>query len=247
MLLCTTLVLPRRVAAQEQTFEQSYSVYAATYAAYRDTYAQFLKSKSSYLTYRTLTAQTEYLVTAKKLLETRDDVLITYIDLLFTRNVDPNYNDILFEQKFKLLEHKAAIAAVATLKDAQRSFDQSLEKHYSVIQNLSRQIVGTIILAKVENTQEQLEAFEQQSSLLIEQLKQQGIDVTTLERWLLQARDKRQLAQTNLTNARGQIPGLTPGGSFNKFQLTINSANQYLNEAGDFYTELLQEIKYGNY
>ena len=55
------------------------------------------------------------------------------------------------------------------------------------------------------------------------------------------------LAQTNLTTARAQIPGLTDGTTFNKFQLTLYSANQYLKEAGDFYSELLQEIKYGNY
>ncbi len=241
------LVLPSGVGAQEPTPEQTYETYSAVYNKYRQTYAQFLKTKSSYLTYGTLTAQTEYLDATKKLLEIRDDVLITYVDLLFARNVDPNYSDILFEQKGKLIEHKTAIAAVATLRDAQRSFDQSLEKNYSVVQNLSRQIVGTIILTKVENSHTQLEEFEQQSNTLIEQLKIQGVDVTTLQRWLLQARDKRQLGQSNLITARTQIPGLTVGATFNKFQLTLYSANQYLKEAGDFYTELLQEIKYGNY
>lgn len=253
------LIIPLSITAQETTektenpdIEHTYQTYLNLYEKYTKAYSDYLKKRTRYLTYQTLTSKNEALEATKNVIAIRDDVLISYIDLLFLANVDPDFADILFEQKAFFNSHKQEIPAIETLEDINKS-NKEVSKHYNLFQSLSKQVIGSIYLKKIDSLTLKVKVFELNVNTLIDDLSKNGLDVRVLERWKIDAKNKLELGYQNLEVAKLNITNIHKLGA-ESANTTLNSArnrlyttNQYFKEASDLYHEILEEIKYGDF
>lgn len=233
-------------------FIEDYQGYLKTNDAYRTAHSTYITTRNQYLQYGTLNSQNEALDAVKKFLIARDEVVLSFISLLRLKNNDPLFAALLNDDENFLKNHKEKVPVVATLNDAV-SVSQVVENQHILFQVTSRKIVATLLIAKVENLHLKYHQLEAKTTSLIHTLKNQGKDVTTLERWILDAKNKELLSEQKLLEAQNKTTALRSSSldnltqEYNAIQFTIFEANQYLREALAFTTELSENIKYGNY
>lgn len=233
-------------------FNSAYQDYLYQYDQYRTSLTNYLIAKNRYLTYKTLVSQTEALSATKTFLEARDQTITAYLGMLLERNPENAFRKLLEEEIAFFSEHKNKIAAVGTLSDAV-SISKIVEEHFPNTSVLARQVVASLLLSKVQAFENRLANLEAGFNQKVNLSKEQGRDVTTVERWLLSTRNKRLLAHDKLDEASNLASKLTPKKStqvseeFGKIQVLIFEANQYLKEAAAYLREIKEELKYGNY
>lgn len=233
-------------------FSEDYQGFLKTYDAYRTAHNTYNTTRNQYLQYGTLNSQNEALEAVKKFLVMRDEVILSYISLLRLKNTDTLLTSLLDDEERLLKDHREKVPAVGTLSDAV-SVSQTAENRHLPFQITSRKIVATLLIAKVDTLRLRYQQLEIKANSLIQTLKNQGKDVTTLERWLLDAKNKELLVELKLLEARNKTTALRASSpenltqEYNAIQFTIFEANQYLREALRFITELSENIKYGNY
>lgn len=233
-------------------FNQDYQGFLQTYDAYRNAHNRYITTRSQYLQYQTLNAQNDALQGVKEFLTLRNQILLSYISLLRLKNVSDPYVNLLNNEENLIKVHNEKINAVSTLNDAV-TISKEVEKRHLPFQITSKKIIATIILSKVSSLRSEIELLESEISLIITDLKNLGYDVTTLERWFLDAKNKLLLADQKISLVQNQINGLTAtdlnslGSNYNKIQFASFEAHQYLKETLAFLTELSESIKYGNY
>ncbi len=234
-------------------FDRAYQDYLYQSDQYRLNLTNFLTAKNRYLTYQTLTSQTEALQATKSFLESRDQVLITYLQMLIEKNPPENFKKLLNEEIGFLSDQKDLVPAVGSLSDTVR-VSATFEEHYPITLVLSRQTVANVILDKVRALDGRLATMETGFETKINAVKSQGKDVTTLERWLLETKNKQLLAREKISSAQTFTDKLSPSKSstqiskdYGDIQVLIFEANQYLKEASAYLKEIKEELKYGNY
>jgi len=233
-------------------FEDQYQGYLQTYDNYRQKHGQYLSTRSQYLQFGTLNSKNEALAAVKELLTARADVLTGHLSLLRLKNTDGSFNTQLETYESLLSNHKSRVSTLASLEDSE-SLSEEIEGQVPGMQVVSRKIVAGIGAGKIEAQKLQFVLLEEEAQTLISQLRASGKEVTVQERWLIDARAKRLLAEQKLSQARNQINGLDESfdtgleSSYNGIQLVLYEANQYLREGLAFMVELSESIKYGNY
>lgn len=234
------------------TFEEDYQGYLKTYDAYRSFHGQYVTTRNQYLQFGTLASKNEALNAVKNFLSARDDVLISHISLLRVRNVDSFYNGQMDEQFKFIQDHKVKVPALGSLDDAVAAADEIEERHIRM-QNLSRKIVATVIVSKLETLKLRLLLLETEAGTLIGTLRNNGKDVATLERWLIDARSKRLIAEDKINQIRAKISEFEASDVpevnelYNNLQSQLYEVNQYIREGISFMNELAEGMKYGNY
>ena len=233
-------------------FDRSYQDYLSQYNQYRRALSNYQTARNRYLTYQTLTSLSEALDNTKVFLETRDQTMILYLKLLLEKNPDENYRKLLNEDLTFYQNHLNTISSVGNLPDVVSVSDKAKE-HFSQTETLSRQTIINIVLNKLKNINASQNKIELGFEEKINFLKNQGKNVTTLERWTLSFKGKQQLVNQKIEEIQVLSDKLQPKSSdqlskdFSKVQTVIYDANQYLKEGTSFLVEINQELKYGNY
>lgn len=233
-------------------FDSAYQNYLSQYNQYRSALSSFQTAKNRYLTYQTLTSQSTALENTKAFLQARDQAMLLYLKLLLEKNPDGNYVKLLNEDLNFYQDHLNTIAAVGNLNDAVSVSDKAKE-HFAPTEVLARQTIINILLNKLKDIDNQQAKIASGFENEINSLKNQGKDVTTLERWTLSFKGKQLLVNQKLQQAQDLSDKLRPKTSdqlsldFSKIQTIIFDANQYLKEGTSFLLEIDKELKYGNY
>lgn len=233
-------------------FEASYQGFLKTYDNYRTNQISYITARNQFLTFGTLISQNEALAAVKNFMLARNDVLMSYISLLRERKVADLYKPLLDEEYTLLSDHKNRVPAVGSLQDAVK-ISKEVESRHIPFQTTSRKIVSSLLLQKVLDLHTRYQLLALEAGKLIETLKAQEKDVTSIERWLLDAKGKELLAEQKIQEAGTLVESLTSSNlknlteEYNQIQFTIFEANQYIKEALDFLNELSDSIKYGKF
>lgn len=236
----------------QASFADDYQGYLKTYDAYRITHIDYITKRSQYLQYQTLNSKSEALTAVKNLLLARNDVLLGHISLLRAKNVDSVFNGEMDTYFNFLADHKNKVSQLGSLEDAVK-VSQEVQDQHLAMQNLSRKVVGSIILAKIETQKTKFLQLENEATLIISALKSTNKDVSTQERWLLDAQNKRFLTEQKILEAKNRINQFQSKNvtkiteNYNDIQFIVLEANQYIREGVSFLNELVQSIKYGNF
>ncbi len=234
-------------------FDQSYQDYLYQSDQYRLTLTNFLTAKNRYLTYQTLTSQTEALTATKSFLEARDQILMTYLQMFLEKNPPESFKKLLGDEISFFSNHKSLIPAVGSLNDSVR-VSASFDEHFPLTLVLARQTEANIIMEKVRNLDSRLSTVENGFETKINFVKGQGKDVATLERWILETKNKQLLARDKLEQAQALTNKLKAtktsakiSEDYGNIQVLVFESNQYLKEAAAYLKEIKEELKYGNY
>lgn len=233
-------------------FNADYQTYLTTYDAYRTAHSQYLTTRNQYLQYQTLTSKNDALTGVKNFLTSRDEVLLGHFSLLKTRYTGLIYSQLVDSEMSFLRSHQQEIDSIGSLDDAV-DHSQKVEERSLNFKILSRKIVGSVLIDSLENLKNEQAYHEESATVHIQNLKNAGKDTTTLERWLIDAKGKRNLAQLKLDRARSLTDTLTARSDenlasvYSQIQFALFEAHQYLKEARGFMSELVDSIKYGPY
>jgi|GEM_PF-1330298 len=235
--------------------------YNDNFDEYRKAYQEYIQSKNTYLTYKTLISQNEALDKTKKLLEIRDDVLISYYNLL-KEKINQTEGITPFEQTLKgntidtrikfLEDHKMTISPIASLDDIVNK-SKEIDKISQEINIEADKTIGAILVGKVRNNSDFLYKDLLEIKQIISDIKSSGKDVTKLERWTLDINTKYQLAVSKLDEAKSLFESLSQNEiykekqDFAKAKKLTTEAHQYIKEANFNAKEIINEIKYGPY
>jgi hypothetical protein len=234
------------------SFEEDYRGYLQTYDAYRAAHGAYLTTRNQYLQYGTLNSQNDALSAVKTFLSLRDDVLLSHLSLLRSRNVDPFLVPQLDDGDKFLQTHKSKVPAIGSLDDAV-NFSNEVEEKDLYFQSISKKTLATMLVSKVENQKLRFLLLENEATELIGKLRIENKDVATLERWLIDAKTKQSLAEDKINQIHSTISTIDGrsadqiGSSFSEVQKNILEANQYVREGLQYLNELLESMRYGNF
>lgn len=242
-------------------YKQAFTDYNLNYDRYRNAYQDFISAKNSYLQYKTLNSQNEALTRTKYYLETRDDLLIAYYNLLKEKlklaegltPYDKNLKINILDSRISFfLDHKNTIPAVSSLEDTVGK-SAEIDNKKEDLQAEGEKTVGYILIAKEETASNNLSEIINNITITVNQIRGSGKDTAKLDRWLLETNNKWIISQKKSDDARKLLDTLTidkNNGSNDDFQNAkklIENSRQYLKEAGFNTMETIKEIKSGNY
>lgn len=245
------------ISAQTFDFNRAYQDYLYNLNLYRTSHLAYLSARNEYLTYKTLTAETRALETTREMLKNRAEVLKTYLTALRMKlaettgitNYQQNMQYLKLDNEVTWLSsHKESLSSPGSIADLLKVSSQ-LEEKYPGIELLSYQTLGTILAGKENSLREKVEAQAKKTEEKIAQMKKEGEDVAKLERWLLEARKKITRSEEKQTEGENILKTIKSTEKekkreFNKAQLALGEANQYLKEAISFLSETIRETKY---
>lgn len=244
------------VSAQDFDYSRSLSDYLYNYNLYRSAYNEYVGAKSEYQTYQTLTSQTKSLEATKKMLLARDESLKTYLTALRMKLKDTT-NILDYQQNLSyikldneitwLSDHKNSLPSSGTIEDLLET-SQELEKRYPQIEVLSYQTLGVIMTGKETQIHNRVLEEIKKTESKINQIKATGEDTTSLERWLMQAKEKMTRSEEKGKEAQGYLTQMkvtetNKKNVWNKAQKAFEEENQYLKEAISYLKEIVREIK----
>lgn len=245
IILCVIGMNLQQIAVAQESFDDAYQGYLKTYDAYRDSHTNYLSARNQYLQFGTLNSRNDALTAVKNFMLARDLVLQGYISLLRIKNVNSTYVPQLDEQ-FNFLElHKQQIPPLATLEDA-TDVSAQIANRQGFLQATAQGVMASLIHSRIDNFKLRLILLENEASAMINNLRNQNKDVSTLDRWLLDARGKRLLAEEKISQSQLTIQ-YGGGEVFTTTKVLLYQANQYIREALSYHNELSELIKYGNY
>lgn len=242
-------------------YDSATKSYDSIYDSYRLVYQSYTQAKNSFLKYKTLNSQSEALDKTKIFLKSRDDTLMAYYTVLREKLTIAegmmSYDKILKQNllDFRIAQfakHKESIDALASLEDAVTK-NKEIESLKDILLNETSQIIGLILIGKVQNEGNSLGNTIQDLTSVINSMKQKNVNMEKLERWLLDTNYKFELGNNKILRSRTMFDQL-PVSDFNQTQKDVLSArtvlaegNQYFKETGYNAQEAIKEIKTGPY
>lgn len=246
--------------AQEFNFEKAYSDYVYTTEVYRKAHANYLLAKSQYVQAQTLTAQTQAQQATVSMLQSRDDVVITYMRALRMRILEaPGLDELTKQDLFARIDseiawyetHKAGISSAGTLTDLEDDSDEASKRFARISSILAYEVLATIPIGKVQSHYSEMDSLLSEIKQKIEAIRQKGDhDTADTERWVLESenklarsREKQVAVQANINILQS---GDFKGSGSTYYEQTITSlqeANQFLREVNRYFQEILRVIK----
>lgn len=252
----SAVILPTSVRADLK------SDYATALSDYNSSLSEYKIAKSTYETYRTLSSLTKILEKSKTFLEKRDALVIKHFELLQQKVDQTEFNQTQSKDALKEIianeitffqTHETLIPAISTIKDV-NSVAKKAEDEITLANVKSKQILGNILVAKVNALRTPYTEIFQQIQNEVESLKTRGIrsqpSIDKLERWLVEVNNKRILAENNALQNINDLDKLSARSGqdvekkFDTIRINIIQGYLYLKEGTNFMGEILNEIKY---
>ncbi len=230
------------------------SEYTQKLSEYNSAYSDYTVAKSTHATYQTLASLTQALDKSKIYLQKRDELIILHFQMLDAKIDETEFVSLVGKDSLKKLaddeitffqNHLTVIPAIATLKDVTDAAKQA-EAEIPLSNVKSKQILGKILIAKVESLKTDYEKLSSQVENQILSLKSNH---DKLNRWLVEVKNKDTLCENNLLDTNQKLNSLQKQNidvekNFNEARIAIIQSNLYLKEGTNYMKEILNEIKY---
>jgi vacuolar-type H+-ATPase subunit I/STV1 len=256
--------LPTPTASPENDFtaQQAYKDYVYTFDLYKKAHSDYLLSVSQYKQAQTLASKTKAQEATAKMLEARDDVVVTYLTALRLRlseaqGVDTVDRDGLYSRLDSEIawfnDHRQTIASAGSLSDLTEDSNAARDR-FLTVEPLSYEVLSVIPLGKVEIVKSKTNAILSEIKIKTEEIRAKGDhDTTITERWIIETEnkiarglDKQIEAQRLITNFQ------TPAGSrkkpnyeenYNQIIDLLTQSNQDYKESSSYLKEIIRSLK----
>ncbi|PIU03615.1 hypothetical protein COT44_02360 [Candidatus Shapirobacteria bacterium CG08_land_8_20_14_0_20_39_18] len=239
------------IKAQDFTYARAYQDYLYNFGQYRSAYLNYQSAKSEYQTYNTLTAQTKAIDQTKTMLTARTDTLRTFLTAARMKlNEDQSVTDyqknLLYPQIdgeiASLQQNKSDISPVSTIDDLM-NVSQKFEKNYPTAVYLTYQTKGALwsgrISIEINEVKSEITSLEN----YINQLKESGKDVSTLERWLIEAKGKESLAEEKYNLGQQTVSTMLTQSTPDEMLKILNNSQQIFVDANQYLKETITDLK----
>lgn len=255
--LILVLLLFLSVGSQKTNadYSSSFKSYQDLSEYYRKAYQNYIVSKNKYLTYKTLTAQKEALDNGREFLKTRDQLVLTYLEVLKSKVSETGgYSDsdkgLIFGnlgvESVWLTNIRSKYEVASTLSDLQNISNQVQDRYLNTIRPVSLGVVGSIYLNKFDINFNSAEQIIRSLENTLNNIKNAGDKTEVADRWLLEAKNKISLAKDKENEAKflfTNLHGQSILTDFSQGVFYLTQGNQYLREANSYIAEVLKNIK----
>ncbi|MBN1263379.1 MAG: hypothetical protein JW991_03395 [Candidatus Pacebacteria bacterium] len=244
-------------SSPETNFKKAYESYLIKFDEYRQAHKDYLIAKNQYQTYETLAAKTIALERSIAVLQARAEVMISFlaaarIKLADETNVGSSRLNLIYLQLddeitwFK--QHKATLSSAGSLPDLFKVAD-GFNDHHSTAEFLVYESSLAIFFHKEDELHQRLESEIKKVEEKILEIRLRGNkNTSTIERWLLEAKNRKFRSDEKLEEARSKKVNPLSGSnqkrqSFNQIVILIEESHQYLKETNYNLKEIIAEIK----
>ncbi len=236
-------------------FNSAYQDYVYSQQQYKNAHNSYQIAKSAFQTYGTLTAQNDAIAKFKSVLQTRNQVVSSYFDLLQERlntaeGVAPDqiktFSAVRDNEKKWLSENQTQIEAAESLEDLNK-ISSKFASQYPQILEETKQVTGSILVAKEEVLRGKLNINLANFSQKIAELRSAGENTTSADRGLITIQDKLNFQSGKVESAKLIFSGnktnySREGINLLSGQKELIEANQYLKEATNNLLELVRSF-----
>jgi hypothetical protein len=267
-----SVLFPVKTIAQgsghvDTPYETAYKNYLSTYDIYQASHQDYVLKRSAYLSFKSLKSQDEVQAATVKMLQYRDDVLMTYLTALRERvNENAGLSDTVKTSLITRIElniswfkdHKDKIPTAGSLKDLVDDSKKS-SVQFSLTSLLSYETLSELAEGKVIDMDNRLNnSFDQLKSRLVEIKSDQrdGYFISNeksqrLDDWVYQADNsiaryerKRLDGDATIALAFSKVKNTkTMLSSYESIITYFSDSQRYLREAGGYMQEIIQNIK----
>lgn len=234
--------------------------YLRTYDRYRLDHINYVAAKSTYLQYKTQITKTQALQATQRMLNSRTDVLLKYLQALKSRALaspgltESELETIIIDLDIKIewLIERAELFNDADDLDDLVKLSKEIEKEHKGIERISYQTLGRVLIAKDRVFRQSATDLHKLVSDQVVRARTEGYkDTAVMERWLLDTVDKLELSQIKesealleLSDIKDRDKSSSKQKKFVTFQLLVDEVNQYLKETTQLMLEIIKEMKH---
>ncbi len=240
--------------AHAQDYNQSRLDYQTQYSKYREQLVEFRSARSEYITYKTLVSQTRAIYVTQQFLTTRQELIISYLQLLQSRIassqspfLDQQQTNIIANQITQQIDfHKSqvpAIQAASELKDL-TNISSRIDTNIATVTTLGIQTQALVLDSRMQEYQDttvNLMAFTTEQVRRIQAEGQK--DTTEIQRWLIQAEQKYTLANQGLSATNAQVTRLRSDRELENYRTSLKRSTQYFKETNTLLNEIVTNLK----
>jgi len=243
-------------------FERAYQDYVFTTDVYNNQHSAYLLAKAQYKQAGTLVSQTKAQEETVKMLEARDDVVITYLTSLRMKLSEAEgVSNITKNGLFTRLDaeiawfsdHKSRIRSAGTLDDLAADSDEASNRFSSLSEVVAYETLATYPFGKLSLMREETNSILSAIKDKIFEVRSNGDkDTAIIERWAFEIENKITRSLDKEIEAQSIIPSLTgPGkgsqrvdrrGFYNSIIFKLDESRQFLRDATEFMNEIIREI-----
>jgi len=240
----------------------AYQEYLQEFNVYRTALNDFKVARSEYIKFNTLTSQQTALEKTKTMLAQRSQLILSYLQFLNEKlnestYMDPStktlYQTLIGNEVAFLKNHIGLMGSIGSLQDAE-GVSQQLSSHYTLLQSSVYQTIVGLKLAELMEIDSSYFDLFKKCYALIQNYKSlySPEKQNTMERWLLQIQNKRDLfkqktdeiTKENTKLKSSSLSEITA--SSQNIQKLISEARQYLSEGTSYLQELTVSMQYGD-
>ena len=238
-------------------FERAYQDYSYNYGVYRRAHNDYILARGQYLTYQTLKSKTNAQGMTLKMLQARDEAVITYLTairlkLVETDGVSDFEKEVLFTRIDAEVEwykgHKSSLPSAGSLEDLVES-SREAEGRYKSTEVLLYQALTAILVGKENGFRIELSGIIEEVKAKVAEIRQnQDKNTRKVERWILESENRLTRSQEKQFSAQDEVSRLKERErnkykSYNEAQSRIKESHQYLKEASSFLKEIVDDLK----
>lgn len=237
-------------------YAQSQSEYQQAYTAYREAHTIFNAARSEYLTYKTLVSETQATHATQQMLIQRHKALVAYLNMLRER-LKLAENAYIPRDQYALIIKQMDVES-SSLTDFESLIEnaESLDDLFRISSQADARIlrigeIGYMVKAQVM-TNKVWEFVSISNDLLsvtneqVERITREGISFeksTNLSRYLIDAREKMNLANVNLEITQALANKVKKPADFAKLQTELQKTMQYIENTNTLVKEIVTNIK----
>lgn len=249
---------------EEQTFEDAYEEYIKASEEYNRTHEDYVLKRAQYQRFQTLRSRQDAFDATLKMLQSRDDVVISYLRILKAKIIegigvpDARLESLLFRMDEEITwyaDHKANIPSSGSLDDLVSDSDLA-ETQWRRVGPIAYETMSTLSFGKMLVFTDRTKEIFDASKTKIEAIRQEEREGYTfsankfsiLDRWMLEADGRLGRSAERLTEAERLIDDLSPLKKDSQGQHTLiitelSEAQIFLKEVNSFVKEVIRQIK----
>jgi len=234
-------------AVTTESFDAAYGKYQDEMEIYRSAHDEYLFKKAQYQRFGTLTSRQEAQSATVLMLETRDNVVISYLLALKTRvseaigvqdSTEEGLKVRIDEEIGWFTDHRNTIPSAGTLEDLEKDSIEA-QSRWKSVDPLIYEVLAVIAHGRV------LE-FTDRTDEIFGRVKNQKFDI--LNRWVFETENRIARSKERKSDAESAITLLAKRRSnalsqYNEVITILGETQLYLKEANTFMGEIIREIK----
>jgi len=251
-------------------YDAKYSEYSRAIEDYRRSHESYRLTRAQYVRSKTQKSKTDAKESTIKMLQSRDEVTIRYLELLKTKLnetegvSDARYEGLAFkidEEVYWYDQHKSIIASAGSLEDLVDDSDDAENRH-KITERLYYEVLSNISYGKVTHHRERV---NENMGALREKVDEIRVDdrvgysfsnrkMQVLDRWIFETENLLSRTQDKQSEADDAINELLKKQfqanrvkPYNDVMEVLSEGKQFLKEASSYLIEVIKEIKIAEY